>query len=129
VALTSAPVFIDTAAPGCTGDFFKQALPAAESLPCSVDEPLDTPVLTTQAARIGLSSPFLKALGVAAEWTASSPPSCTHSFGMGADRSGDYRNIFWFQNNSPSGPAVFVWREAHGAAPSIKTTAMTMLNL
>jgi hypothetical protein len=128
-SLKSAPVFLDTAALGYTGDFLKQALPVTETIPCSVDEPLAIPVPTTQEAKIGLSSPFLKALGVATEWTASSPPSGTYSFGMGADQSGDYRNISWFQNNSPSGPAAFVLVEARDAALSIKPSAMTMANL
>jgi hypothetical protein len=96
-ALWSAPVFLDTAAPGCTGTLLKQALPVTGSLPWSGDEPLNGPALTTQTAKIGLSSPFLKALETVAEWTASSPPSCTYLLRMEEDRSGDYRNISWFQ--------------------------------
>jgi hypothetical protein len=127
--LRPASVFLDTAAPDCIARFLKQALPVTSTLPCAVDEPLGTPALTTQEAKIGLSSPFLKALVVVANWTASSPPSCTYSFGTRVDRSGDYRNKSWFQNNSPSGPAAFVVTEAHGAAPSIKPLALTMANL
>jgi hypothetical protein len=127
--LRPASVFLDTAAPDCIARFLKQALPVTGTLPCAVDEPLGTPALTTQEAKIGLSSPFLKALVVVANWTASSPPSCTYSFGTRVDRSGDYRNKSWFQNNSPNGPAAFVVTEAHGAAPSIKPLALTMANL
>lgn len=111
------------------GRFLKQALPVTETLPYAVDEPLAVPALTTQTAKIGLSSPFLKALASAAEWTASSPPSCTRSFWHGSRSIRRLQKHILVSKQFSERPSGLCCARGLQCGSCIKPSAMAMANL